>query len=517
MEKENKESQKKVIVIGAGPGGLTTAMILAHRGFEVEDFEKSDRVGGRNAELRVGDFRFDTGPTFLMMKFVLDEMFREAGHESSEYLKFIHLDPMYRLIFPDISMDISDDREKMKQSIAEHFPGQENNLDVMFEREAKRFEYIYPCLQKDYSSFKEFFDPIFLKAIPHIPLGQSIFDYLGKYFDLEKLRLAFTFQSKYLGMSPWECPGFFIILPYIEHTFGIWHVEGGLSEISHAMAKVIEEKGGKIHLNMPVKELLLDGKRTVGIVLENGKQVIADDIVINADFAHAMNTLVPEGVLKKYAPEKLAKKRYSCSTFMLYLGIDKIYTELPHHTIVFADKYRENVDDIFERLEISEDTSLYIRNSSINDTTVAPTGKSGLYVLVPVANNKSSINWETEKDAFRERILDTIIARAGLSDLREHIEVERMITPADWEESGVYLGATFNLSHSLDQMLYLRPHNRFEELENCYLVGGGTHPGSGLPTIYQSGRIVANMISKKEHVIFTSPQALDAIVKHRDV
>lgn len=513
MEQEITENQKKVIVIGAGPGGLTTAMILAHRGFDVEVFEKSDSVGGRSAELRVGDFRFDTGPTFLMMKFVLDEMFREAGRESSDYLKFTHLDPMYRLMFPDISMDISDDREKMKQSIAEHFPGQEDGLDVMFEREAKRFEHIYPCLQKDYSSFKEFFDPIFLKAIPHIPFGQSIFDYLGKYFDPEKLRLAFTFQSKYLGMSPWECPGFFIILPYIEHAFGIWHVEGGLSEISHAMAKVIEEKGGKIHLNMPVKELLLDGKRAVGVVLENGKQMIADDIVINADFAHAMNTLVPKGVLKKYTPEKLAKKRYSCSTFMLYLGIDKVYTDLPHHTIVFADKYRENVSDIFERLEISEDTSLYIRNSSINDATVAPAGKSGLYVLVPVANNTSSIDWETEKDTFRERVLDTIIARTGLTDLREHIEAERMITPADWEKSGVYLGATFNLAHSLDQMLYLRPHNKFEELDNCYLVGGGTHPGSGLPTIYQSGRIAANMISQKEHVIFAAPKAFEAMIK----
>ena len=500
------DTKKKVIVIGAGPGGLTAAMILAHRGFDVEVIEKADRVGGRSAELSVGDFRFDTGPTFLMMKFVLDEMFREAGCESDDFLKCTRLDPMYRLMFEDFSMDISDNREKMKASIAEHFPGQEAGLDTLFEREAKRFEHIYPCLQKDYSSLKEFLHPTFLKAIPHIPFGRSIFEYLGKYFNAEKLRLAFTFQSKYLGMSPWECPGFFVILPYIEHAFGIWHVEGGLSKISTAMETVIKNNGGSIRLNTSVKQLLLDGRSVTGVLLENGEQVLADEVVINADFAHAMNTLVPEGVLNKYSPEKIAKKKYSCSTFMLYLGLDKVYDTIPHHTIVFAEKYRKNVGDIFDSLELSDDTSFYLRNSSLTDTTVAPEGKSGLYVLVPVANNHSHIDWDKEKERFREQVLDAIASRTPLTDIREHIEVERMITPKDWETQGVYLGATFNLAHSLDQMLYFRPHNKFEELDNCYLVGGGTHPGSGLPTIYQSGLIAANLISRALGETYEAPQ-----------
>lgn len=486
--------KKKIVIVGAGPGGLTAGMILAHRGYEVEIYEKAPVVGGRNAELRVGDFCFDVGPTFLMLKFILDEAFKEAGAESEAYLTFQRLDPMYRLLFDDVSMDISDDPEKMRAEIKKYFPGEEWGLDVFLKREAKRFERLFPCLEKDYSSWKAFFRPIFLRAIPHLPVGMSLFEYLGNYFDSEKLRLSFTFQAKYLGMSPWECPGFFIILPFIEHRFGVFHVEGGLSKISEAMARVFEERGGRLHLHTPVKQIIVEEGRAKGVVLEDGRTIQADEVVINADFSYAMTHLLPKGTLKKYAPEKIAQKKFSCSTFMLYLGIDKIYPGVPHHTIVFAKNYRENVQDIFQRLTLSEDVSFYIRNSSVRDQTVAPPGKSGLYVLVPAPNTRSKIDWATKKAGFRDHVLSLIEERTSMKDLRAHIIEERIITPEDWEAQNVYLGATFNLAHSIDQMLYFRPHNKFEEIDHCYLVGGGTHPGSGLPTIYQSGRIAAHLI-----------------------
>jgi phytoene desaturase len=489
--------KKKIAIVGAGPGGLTAAMVLARRGFDVEVFEKAPIVGGRNAELAVGDFRFDLGPTFLMMKFVLDKVFAEAGRKSEDYLDFKRLEPMYRLIFPGFSLDVTSDREQMKQQVARCFPGEEGALDRFFERESERFSHIYACLEKDYSSIADFFEPTFLRALPYIPFGSSIYDYLGKYFPSERLRLSFTFQSKYLGMSPWECPGFFVILPYVEHAFGIFHVQGGLSEISKAMARVAEEHGARIHLNSPVKELIVERKSVRGVLLQDGRKVLADETVVNADFAHAMRTLVPAGVLKKYSPEKLKKKKFSCSTFMLYLGLDKVFHDLPHHSIVFANDYRRNTDEIFRTLKLSEDFSFYIRNSSVTDPRVAPEGKSGIYILVPVPNSGSGIDWSAEKPRFRDKVLDAIAARTALGDLRPHIEVERTITPADWEESGVYLGATFNLAHTMNQMLYFRPRNKFEELDRCYLVGGGTHPGSGLPTIYHSGMIAANMIGQK--------------------
>ncbi|MGB0757048.1 MAG: phytoene desaturase family protein [Patescibacteria group bacterium] len=496
---------KKIVIVGAGPGGLTAGMILAHRGFDVHIYEKADRVGGRNAELRVGDHAFDTGPTFLMMKFLLDDIFTEVGRNSGDYMKFTILDPMYRLHFNDKILDITQDREKMKAQIAQHFPGNEEGYDRFMKKEQKRFKHIVACLEKDYSSIGDFFSPIFLRAIPHIPFGKSLIEYLGNYFEPEELRTAFTFQAKYLGMSPWNCPAFFVIMPFIEHKFGIYHVEGGLSRISDVMSDIIDEEGGKIHLNTGVKQVLLKGKKAIGIELENGDKVLADEVVMNADFAYAMNSLIPKGILKKYSPEKLAKRDYSCSTFMLYIGLDKVYEDIPHHNIIFASDYKENLKDISERRVLSDDTSIYVRNSVVTDATTSPAGKSGFYVLVPVSNNKAGIDWAAEKIRYRNNVISIIAKRLGIEDFEDHIEAETIITPDDWEGNNVYLGAVFNLAHTLNQMLYFRPHNKFEELDNMYLVGGGTHPGSGLPTIYESGRISANMISKVYGIEYHKP------------
>lgn len=489
--------QKKIAIVGAGPGGLTAAMVLAGHGYSVEVFEKEGEVGGRNGQIDVDGFRFDIGPTFLMMKFVLDKAFAEAGAKSDEELHFQPLDPMYRLLFEDFALDVSSDRARMREQIAEHFPGEEDGLDRFFERERERFEHIYACLEHDYSHLSDMLRPSFFRAMRYIPFGRTIFEYLGNYFGPEKLRLSFTFQSKYLGMSPWECPGFFVILPYIEHAFGIYHVEGGLSEISRAMARVAERNGAVIHCQTPVRQLLVEDGSVRGVELADGRRVKADETIINADFGHAMRRLVPPGAVRKYTAEKLARKKFSCSTFMLYLGLDRTYPEMKHHTIVFASNYQKNTQEIFSTRQLSDDISFYIRNDQVTDTTVAPEGKAGIYVLVPVPNQSSGIDWETEKAGFRELVLDKIAARTPMGDLRPHIVAERVITPADWDSSGVFQGATFNLAHTMNQMLYFRPHNQFEELENCYLVGGGTHPGSGLPTIYQSGLIAAHLIEKK--------------------
>ncbi len=181
---------------------------------------------------------------------------------------------------------------------------------------------------------------------------------------------------------------------------------------------------------------------------------------------------------------------------MLYLGLDKIYDE-PHHAIHFARDYQANIADIAQHKRLSEDCSFYVRNASITDPTLAPEGKSALYVLVPTPNATGQADWERERGPMRDRVLEHIKSRTSMTDIDAHIEVEHCITPADWAAKDVYFGATFNLAHTLTQMLYFRPRNRFEELEHCYLVGGGTHPGSGLPTIYESGRISANLLTRR--------------------
>ncbi len=485
---------ERMIVIGAGPGGLASAMLLASKGYKVDVYEKQPWVGGRNAELRLGEFTFDTGPTFLSMLHLVEELFEVTGRNLKDYMNAIELDPMYELIFEEEKLIMTRNNQEMKKQINEKFEGDGDGYERFMKETGKKLEALSPILQSKMDSYFGMVHPKVLKALPQLEVNKTLYDVLSRYFKDERLKMAFAFQSKYLGMSPWECPGAFSILSYMEHAYGIYHPIGGVNQLSQAMAKVVEELGGKIHTSTGVKKLWIENRKVKGVDLENGQREEADEVIINGDFAHAMNNLVEPGILKKYTPEKLAKKKYSCSTFMLYLGLDKKY-DLSHHTIIFSKDYKKNVEEMTKSLILSADPSIYVQNASVTDPTLAPEGKSALYILAPVPNNFSDIGWENEQAAFRELVLDTIEEKSEFKNLRDHIEVEKMLTPMGWQEDySVYQGATFNLGHQLTQMMVFRPHNKFEELENCWLVGGGTHPGSGLPTILESARITANGI-----------------------
>jgi phytoene desaturase len=491
-------SSKRIAVIGAGPGGLTAAMILANRGHQVTVYEQKDAVGGRNAAIRLGPYTFDIGPTFLMMTFILREVFQAAGRKAEDYLDIRPLDPMYQLSFKDKVLRPTTNRELMKEQIERLFPGNGAGLERFHAVEKVRYDKMYPCLKKDYSSAISMLSRPLLRALPHLSLGRSLYDVLGDYFSTEDLRISFTFQSKYLGMSPWQCPGAFGLIPYVEHAFGIDHVIGGLSMISEAMAKVAREHGATIRLNTQVKQIQVKNGEARSLLLADGSSVEADAVVINADFGHAMETLFEPGIIRKYTPKNLRNKKYSCSTFMLYLGLDKVYDEA-HHNVIFADNYKANIEDIAQGVGPSDDMSIYVRNASITDPTLAPKGHSALYVLVPTANTRSGIDWTPELTrTYRDKVIARIVAKTGMKDLASHILQEQVITPRNWvDDYNLFLGATFNLGHTLSQMLYFRPHNQFEEVGRVYLVGGGTHPGSGLPTIYESARISADLIEAK--------------------
>jgi phytoene desaturase len=506
----SNRKDKHVVVIGAGPGGLASAMLLAQRGFRVQVFEKQPVIGGRSAEVRLGDYRFDLGPTFLMMKFLLDELFAEGGRRSSDYLECVRLDPMYALNFPGKTMLARSDPDAMRQQIEANFPGESAGFDRFLKRESERFEKLYPCLQKPYGTLASLISPTLLAAAPHIAAGRSLHGVLSDYFSSEELRLAFTFQSKYLGMSPWDCPGLFTMIPYTEHAHGVYHVMGGLCRIADAFAQVAREEGAEIHTSSPVKRVLLDGRRACGVELECGEKIYSDSVVINADFGHAVSTLFDSKDLKRYTPESMRKRKFSCSTFMMYLGLDRTYDEAEHHTIVFSREYKKNLEAIAAGRFDVEDMSLYVRHAGKTDPSGAPAGHSALYVLAPMANNLTGTNWDERKAICREAVLKTLRDRTAFGDVTPHIQQEMIVTPQDWEQKySVFLGATFNMAHNWNQMLHRRPHNKFEEFDNCYLVGGGTHPGSGLPTIFESARISANLICKQYDVPHPAAKPLE--------
>jgi len=500
--------RKKIIIIGGGPGGVTNAMIMAKRGFDVTLYEKKSTVGGRNACYEIDGFKFDVGPTFLMMKFLLDQIFQDCGLKSEDYMNNVKLGKMYEVHFGDKVFSAYDDSEKTKAEVERLFPGASEGINRFLREEKDRLEKLLPCLQKDFSAWYKMVSTETIRAFPYLSLGKSVFQVLKKYFKHDDLALLFSFQSKYLGMSAWDAPGGFSMLSYVEHAHGIYHTMGGLSEISKSIARAAEDLGAEIKCNCGVKQVIVEGRKVVGVELESGEKVYADDVVINADFAFAMEHIMPQNSLKKYTKKKLDKMKYSCSTFMMYLGMDKVY-DLPHHTIVFAKDYRQSVNEIFTEHKESYDISFYVRNASVTDPKLAPEGCSSVYILVPTPNLEADINWEETEAKYRQRVIEALNDRLGISDFEDHIVVEKRLTPRDWNtEFDIAKGATFNLAHSLGQVAYFRPRNKFEEFDNCYLVGGGTHPGSGLPTIFESARISANLISDSHNVEYTQAPIL---------
>ncbi len=489
---------KTIAIVGGGPGGLAAAMILSSQGHHVHVFEKQDDIGGRNRQLKLGNYTFDTGPTFLSMPHIMEEIFQLSGRNVHDYMDIHELEPMYELQFNQQRVPMYRDRQKMIQTIEKYFPGNEKGYERFMEDTREKMNAMMPLLQTKHNKLSDYISKRALKALPKLTLGKSVHDVLSNYFTDEKLKIAFTFQAKYLGMSPWECPGAFSILSYMEHEYGVFHPIGGVNQLSRAMAAVTREYGGTIHLNTGVEKFILEGKTVTGLQLASGELFEADEVIVNADFANALPQLAGEGNLKKYSKQKLDKKKFSCSTFMIYVGLDKKYN-MPHHTILFAEDYKKNVEEMTKALVLSDEPSIYIQNPSITDDTLAPEGHSAVYILAPVPNNDSDINWDAKREAFRELIFNEIESKTGFIDIRDHIVTEKIITPKQWQtDFDVHKGATFSLGHQLSQMMYFRPHNRFQELNHCWLVGGGTHPGSGLPTILESARITTNWINESK-------------------
>lgn len=484
---------KQVIIIGAGPGGLASSILLAASGVRVKIVERLPIIGGRTSSLESEGFKFDLGPTFFLYPRVLKEIFKAAGTTLDQEVEMVRLDPQYRIQFgAGGQLDCTSNITEMEKQIAALSPADAPGFRRFLDENRTKLARMEPCLETPFLGWHDLVQTRMLKMLPMLRPHQSVDTYLKRFFKDERVRLAFCFQSKYLGMSPFRCPSLFSILSFLEYEYGVWHPIGGCAAVTAAMARVAERLGVEICLNEPVEEILFTGKRAVGVRTAANTHR-ADAVVVNADFARAMERLVPDQLRRSWTNKKLAKKKYSCSTFMMYLGVEGEFN-LPHHTIHIAENYEQNLDDIENKHVLSEDSSFYVQNACVTDPTLAPKGQSAIYVLAPVTHQHPNVDWSKERDGFRKRLLKQI-AKAGYGNLESRIRYERVITPADWDTRyEIYRGATFNLAHTLDQMLHLRPHNRFEDLDGMYLVGGGTHPGSGLPVIFESARISSKLL-----------------------
>ncbi|MEM9646372.1 MAG: phytoene desaturase [Planctomycetota bacterium] len=485
---------KKVVVVGAGPGGLASAMQLAAAGCDVTVLERRSRPGGRTSAIEIDGFRFDCGPTFFLYPRVLSEIFRSTGFDLMDEVPMHRLDPQYRLTFGGGGqLDCSADMDEMDRQIASFAPDDVGALRRYMDDNRVKLERFRPILESPFSSPLDLLRPSVLAAALYVNPHRSLGKELQRYFSDPRLVIAFAFQSKYLGMSPFNCPSLFSILSFLEYEHGVFHPLGGCSRVSERMAEIAESMGVRFRYDTEVESVELVGRRLAALHTAD-EQFEADSFVVNADFADWITKAIPNSIRRKWSNEKIASKKFSCSTFMLYLGIEGIYEDLPHHNIHISKDYERNLVEIEQEHVLSDDPSVYVQNACVTDPSLAPAGHSTLYVLVPVTHDHANVDWSLESDAFREKTLDQLSA-IGLDDIRERIRVEHRVTPDDWKKDyAIYRGATFNLAHNLGQMLHRRPQNRFEELDGVYLVGGGTHPGSGLPVIYESSRISTRLL-----------------------
>lgn len=518
------ERGRPIAVVGAGPGGLATAVLLAASGLRVCVYEADGVIGGRTGAIEragggdgVVGFRFDRGPTFFLMPYVLDRIFAAAGRRLSDYVELHRLDPMYRLMVGQrgggepVTIDCTQDLAEMEHRVSAIEPEDGAAFCAFIAENRAKLRLMTPILESPMRSPMDLLNVATAKVGPMLHPHQSVHTWLGKRFKNPAVRLALSFQSKYLGMSPYHCPSLFSILPFIEYEYGIWHPIGGCNRLMHALAEVLVELGGEIRTSSAVERLHFSGCKLTGLTIFGGERFDHDHVVINADAAWALKNLVPERLRTglrevlttrgSWSDAAIEKKKYSCSTFMLYLGVRGKVEHLPHHTIYVSGRYEENLADISEHGGLSEDPSLYVCNPSRVDPTMAPEGCSSLYVLMPTANlgvgGEGSADWDALRSRARKQCYEQLEERFGIGDIRSRVMEEVVVTPRDWEFQNIFRGATFNLAHGLDQMLHRRVQHELPGAEGVWFVGGGTHPGSGLPVIFLSSQITSRLLCER--------------------
>ena len=400
-------------------------------------FERDKVVGGRTQTFATPQgYRFDIGPTFFLYPKVLSQIFAACGERLEDHVELKRLDPQYRLVFEGGGeLRATPDVAKLTAEIAKIAPDDAKHVARFFAHGRAKLKLFEPVLEQAFHTRRSLVSRAMLAALPKLQPMTTVDGELRHFFKDPRVRLAFSFQTKYLGMSPFQCPSLFSILSFLEYEHGVYHPVGGCG---------------------------------------------------------AMPKLVPEAARPRWRDSKIEKARLSCSTFMLYLGIEgKLPADVAHHTILLAKDYARNIREISQGV-LSQEPSIYVQHAGFTDGGMAPPGDTSLYVLAPVPNLRARIDWAQEQGRFRDLVLDRL-KLIGLPDIRDRIRYERIVDPRAWrDEFAVYQGATFNLSHDLRQMLFFRPHNRFGR--GLYLVGGGTHPGSGLPVIYEGARITSRLL-----------------------
>jgi phytoene desaturase len=489
------EARPKVVVIGAGFGGLGAAIRLAARGFAVTLVEKRDQPGGRAYVYREAGFAFDGGPTVITAPFLLEELFALAGRRLQDHLKLVPVDPYYRVRFHDGRVfDYTGDPDRMAAEVARFNPGDVDGYHRFVAESQKIFKVGFEDLAD--VPFSRATD--MLKIVPQMVRLRShlsVYSLVSRYVKDEALRVVLSFHPLLVGGNPFTTTSIYSLIAFLERKWGVWFAMGGTGAIVAALVELFTSLGGTLQCASEVEEILVEGGRASGVRVAGGRRIPADLVVCNGDAPFAYKRLLPGVRRRKHSDARVDRMRYSMSLFVAYFGTRRVYPELAHHTILLGPRYRELLDDIFEQKRLAPDFSLYLHAPTRTDPSLAPPGCENLYVLSPVPHLEAGVDWSRAEQEYRDRLFAALEATC-LPGLRDSLVTCRAITPQHfYDELNSERGAAFSIQPVLRQSAWFRFHNRSEDVRGLYFVGAGTHPGAGLPGVLCSAKIVDRLIA----------------------
>ena len=490
------------VVIGAGVGGLAAAMRLGARGYRVTVVDRLDVPGGRGSAIRQGGYRFDLGPTIVTAPDELRSLWSACGRDFERDVTLKPLDPFYEIRFPDgATFTANSDDAHMVEEVRKLSPRDVPGYLKFLKDSEARYEFGFENLGR--RPMNKLWDLI--KVLPRFGLlraDKSVYGHVKSRVKDERLRMALSFHPLFIGGDPFHVTSMYILVAYLEKTFGVHYAMGGVAALAEAMAHVIRDQGGVARLGETVDRITVKNGRASGVTLESGEQIDADIVVSNADPGHTYAHLLREKSKRRWTNAKLDRKRWSMGLFVWYFGAKggrSQWRDVGHHTILSGPRYKGLVRDIFIKGKLAEDMSLYVHRPAETDPTVAPEGDDAFYVLSPVPHlGHNGATWAEERDRYRAKVLKVLEERL-LPGLTERLTEEVIFTPDDFESR--YLsphGSGFSIEPRILQSAWFRPHNVSEEVDGLYIVGAGTHPGAGLPGVIASADVMSQLAPDPE-------------------
>jgi phytoene desaturase len=487
--------EKSAVIIGAGIGGIATAIYLAKNGYKVNIYEKNSAPGGRCGQLIRDNHRFDLGATMLMMPGIYREVFEALGIPLFENNNITPLEDLYKIYFDNNEVLVfSSDEKKMKSQLEKIEPGSFAKSRKYVSDGYEIFKIgIGKLIGRNFYNIFQFANIKNVGMLIKIKAYISNYRYVKKFFRNTHLRMAYTFQNIYVGQSPFNSPALFSMVPAAELTEGSFFPKGGMFSIVEKLVSAAISSGILFNYNSPVKSIKVNGKKAESIILEDGTEINADIIVANADLPYVYRKLLPD----RGKSRKLDKLKYSCSAICYHWGLDKVYPQLEHHNVFLSDGFREGLDRIFIDKSVSNRPSFYVHAPARTDPSAAPFNHDTLSFIVGAGHidKRKNQDWDILKKNTRRAIINRL-KQLGMDDIEDHIKFEICYTPENWENAcNISRGSVFgSLAHNLLQMGYFRPHNQHGRYKNLYFVGGSTHPGNGIPYVLISAKLTTERI-----------------------